>query len=259
MFFPAATVCCVVTGASRGLGREIASQLAQLSCDRMDLVLTARSESDLLSLVHDIEEHACQERVKTHVVAGSLENKDTLDQIREVLQKLATDVKYDQAALVHNAGSLDDPSKLLSQYGVQSLDTLNSYFCLNVTSFICLTSVFLTAFPVTVTGSRLLVNISSLAGVQALKGMSVYGSGKAARDALVRSLAHEQPDVRCISYAPGPLQTDMADTLRAKGYLKDFFENRDNLLQPKTTVAKLIRILQENSYENGTHIDFFDE
>ena len=254
-FFPGRNAACIITGASRGLGRAIAKQFAALAIDRMDLILTARTESDLISLRDEITQQVPQ--VKVHIVIGSLERQETIASIEDEMRKLAEEEVFDQVVLIHNAGSLNDPERLVAQNNTQLMEELNKYFCLNVTSFICLTASFMSAFPDV--QNRVIVNISSLAGLQALKGMSVYGSAKAARDSVIRSIAHENPDIRCISYAPGPLATEMAVILSQKGYLKEFFENKNNLLHPETTVKKLIQLLQENTFENGAHIDVYDQ
>jgi sepiapterin reductase len=251
--FPGKRVCCVITGASRGLGRELGKQFARLPVDHMDLLLTARTESDLKTLKDEIE---LETKARVVIVSGSLDNSGTLTAIEEQMKQLADSSVMDQVILIHNAGSLGDPRRLVVDQKIQVFDELEKYFSLNVTSFICLTSAFLTAFEKVV--NKTIINISSLASLQAMKGMAVYSSGKAARDAVIRSIAHENPDVRCISYAPGPLETRMADELRANSYLKDFFENKLNLLTPETTVNKLIELLKKNEYENGAHVDFYD-
>lgn len=254
-FFPASKVLCVLTGASRGFGRTIATRFARLPVTRLHFILTARSEADLLSLKHLLEEGSPS--VTADVVVGSLGEKETLDRMHEQMVTCSGTEAWDQVLMVHNAGSLHDPSLLLQQLDRQSFDDLNQYFALNVTSLICLTSSFLTVFAGV--GKKLLVNISSLASVQAMRGLAVYGSGKAARDSLIRSIAAENLDVRCISYAPGPMDTDMAQTLRTDSYLKEFFENSENILKPETSVEKLIHILTKNEFQNGAHVDFYED
>ena len=81
-------------------------------------------------------------------------------------------------------------------------------------------------------------------------------SGKASRDAFFRSVALENESVKVLSYAPGPLQTDMVEILRNDGYLKEEFKNMD-VLKPETTAEKLIEILENNKFSSGDHIDYY--
>lgn len=58
------------------------------------------------------------------------------------------------------------------------------------------------------------VNVSSVGGVLAMPGRSLYGASKAALNSLTRSLAHElAPDVRVNAVLPGPVETPMYDDL----------------------------------------------
>ena len=81
---------------------------------------------------------------------------------------------------------------------------------------------------------------------------------KAARDQFFKSVALEDPATRVLSYAPGPLKTDMAMVLANRGHLTDFFQNQDNLLDPEDSAERMIQILENDNYDNGAHIDYFD-
>lgn len=88
--------------------------------------------------------------------------------------------------------------------------------------------------------------------------MIVCLAGKAARDAFFRSVALEHPDIRVLNYAPGPVRTEMADTLRTNSFMQEFFEKDENVLKPEDTVAKLVTILDANTFISGSHVDYFD-
>lgn len=83
-------------------------------------------------------------------------------------------------------------------------------------------------------------------------------AGKAARDAYFRSVALERPEVRVLNYAPGPVDTAMADTLKSSSYLQEFYANESNILTTEQTVAKLIKIFTRNTFVNGAHVDYYD-
>lgn len=83
---------------------------------------------------------------------------------------------------------------------------VNSYWALNLTSTLCLTTCILKAFPASPNLSRTVVNVSSLCALQPFKGWALYCAGKAARDMMFQVLAAEEPSVRVLSYAPGRWQ-----------------------------------------------------
>lgn len=53
------------------------------------------------------------------------------------------------------------------------------------------------------------VHISSLCGVQPFKTWGLYCSAKAARNMFFKTMAVEEPNIRVLNYAPGPLDNDM--------------------------------------------------
>lgn len=81
---------------------------------------------------------------------------------------------------------------------------------------------------------------------------------KAARDAFFRSVSLECPEVKCLSYAPGILNTNMAETLKKEGYNKEVYNISSNVLEPIHSAEKMIKILEENLFHNGDHIDYYD-
>lgn len=75
----------------------------------------------------------------------------------------------------------------------------------------------------------------------------------------------ENPDVNVLSYAPGPVETDMFHTVcenmvdpEAK---KKFNELRTmkTVLTPEQTVNRLVQILRECKYKSADHVDYYDE
>uniref|UniRef100_A0A8D2QDF3 Sepiapterin reductase n=1 Tax=Zonotrichia albicollis TaxID=44394 RepID=A0A8D2QDF3_ZONAL len=93
---------------------------------------------------------------------------------------------------------------------------INSYFSFNISSALCLTSTALRAFGARPGCSRTVVNISSLCALEPFPSWALYCSGKAARDMMFRVLALEEPGVRVLNYAPGPLDTDMQLLARSR-------------------------------------------
>ena len=68
--------------------------------------------------------------------------------------------------------------------------------------------------------------------------------------------------IKSLNYAPGPLETSMTESLTSStGLQKDlqsFFQQKQNLLDPKDSALKLLQLLDSNDFENGAHVDYYD-
>nr|XP_009942172.1 PREDICTED: sepiapterin reductase [Opisthocomus hoazin] len=159
-------------------------------------------------------------------------------------------------------GSLGDISKTFLD--LTDPDEINSYFAFNVTSALCLTSGALRAFGKRPGSSRTVVNISSLCAVKPFKNWTLYCSGKASRDMMFQVLALEEPDVRVLNYAPGPLDTDMqllARTRTGDPEMRQYFQSLQEsgqLIDCSTSAQKLLNLLEEDTFPSGAHVDFYD-
>ena len=116
-----------------------------------------------------------------------------------------------------------------------------------------------------------IVNVTSLAALTPFASMGLYSAGKAARDAYHMVLAQEwaaasssssstTPPLRILSYAPGPLDTDMVRQARASPWLDPVLERNYQacLLPPRQSADVLVRLVVENDYVSGAHVDYFD-
>lgn len=71
---------------------------------------------------------------------------------------------------------------------------------------------------------------------------------------------------KTLNYAPGPLDTDMQRELRESEALHpptrewslEAFKD-GKLVTPEASAAKCVRILGEDRFESGAHLDFYDE
>uniref|UniRef100_A0A8C0FRQ6 Sepiapterin reductase n=1 Tax=Bubo bubo TaxID=30461 RepID=A0A8C0FRQ6_BUBBB len=158
--------------------------------------------------------------------------------------------------------SLGDISK--SFLDLTDPDEINSYFAFNVTSALCLTATALQAFGARPGSSRMVVNISSLCAIKPFKNWALYCSGKASRDMMFQVLALEEPDVRVLNYAPGPLDTDMQLIARTKTgdpEMRQFFQSLQEsgqLIDCTVSAQKLVNLLEEDTFPSGAHVDFYN-
>ncbi|NXY71863.1 SPRE reductase, partial [Glareola pratincola] len=254
------TAVCVLTGASRGFGRSLARLLAPRLGEGSVLLLLARSAAPLAEMAAELRGGGTGLRVE--YVAADLGCEQGLRRAAAALREVLPAAPPGRLLLVNNAGSLGDISK--SFLDLTDPDEINSYFAFNVTSALCLTSTALQAFGRRPGSSRTVVNISSLCAVKPFKNWALYCSGKASRDMMFRVLALEEPDVRVLNYAPGPLDTDMQLLARTKTgdpEMRQYFQSLQEsgqLIDCTVSAQKLVNLLEEDTFSSGAHVDFYD-
>jgi NAD(P)-dependent dehydrogenase (short-subunit alcohol dehydrogenase family) len=209
----------IVTGASRGLGRAVALDLAS---DGWDLVIDGRDSSSL-ELVRD-ELDALGSSV--HAIAGDITDEGH----RSALVDSAQDAG--SLDLVVNNASTLGPSPLpsLAHY---PLDALRRVYDVNVIAPLALVQASL---PLLQISKGTVVSVSSDASVEAYEGWGGYGSSKAALDQLHRVLALEEPDVRVYLFDPGDMRTEMHQAAFPG-------EDISDRPQPESVVPALRRLL----------------
>jgi len=184
----------VITGASSGIGREVALRLAGETRNRIYAI--ARNSEALRSLADE-----CQ---SGNIVPVTLDITGGSASLRELKNRLAAEGgRVD--ILVNNAGHLVN-----KPFGEHSEEDIASLLSVNFTAAATLTAELL---PLMGEGSHV-VNIGSMGGFQgSLKfpGLSFYSAAKGALAILTECLATEYAD-RGISFnclCPGAVQTEM--------------------------------------------------
>ncbi|KAL6097243.1 spr [Pungitius sinensis] len=253
---------CIITGASRGFGQAIAREMSRLVKPGSALILTARSVEELRALQAELaESEAGRAGLVVEYVEADLSETGGLESI-VAASKEAFSEDMDHVLLVNNAASLGDVSRYAKSF--TDMAEVDSYLSLNVSSSLCLTASVLQAFPQRPGQLRTVINISSLCAVQPFRSWVLYCTSKAARDMMFRVLAEEEPDVRVLNYAPGPLDTAMqtlarsrtADPTIRKSFSDMFAQGR--LLTCEASCTKLMKLLLEDNYTTGAHVDVFD-
>ncbi|CAK6435191.1 unnamed protein product [Pipistrellus nathusii] len=252
---------CVVTGASRGFGRVLALLLAPLLSPGSVLVLSARNDEALRRLEAELGAGRPGPRVVR--VAADLGAAAGLQRLVDAVRGLPRPEGLQRVLLINNAGTLGDVSQGFAS--LADAAEINSYWALNLTSMLCLTSSVLRAFPDSPGLSRTVVNVSSLCALQPFKGWALYCAGKAAREMMFKVLAAEEPGVRVLSYAPGPLDTDMQQSARENSLdpelrkkLQDL-KTKGELVDCRMSAQKLLDVIQKDTFTSGAHVDFYDK
>ncbi len=219
----------LVTGASRGLGRALATALAARG---WRLVLDARDGDRLAAAVAALPSPGPATGQVT-ALAG-----DVADPAHRAALADAVGDRLD--LLVHNASDLG-PSPLLPLADLP-LDAFTRVLQVNVVAPLGLTQLLLPAL--TRAGGGVLA-ISSDAAVEAYPGWGGYGSSKAALDQLTAVLAAEHPDLRVWAVDPGDMATDMQQAAFPG-------EDVSDRPAPETVVPALLRLVAER-LPSGRH------
>ncbi|RSX58760.1 SDR family NAD(P)-dependent oxidoreductase [Bifidobacterium samirii] len=202
----------LVTGASSGIGRELALLLAR---DGHDLILAARSRSRL-DAVRAVIERECGERdgrgVHVDVIAIDLSEPDAAARLHEWTRSRGRDVD----TLVNNAGFADWTDYLDADW-----DRQQRMMRLNMETLAHLCHLY--GHDMRDAGRGRILNIASVASMMAGPYMATYFATKAFVRSLSEALAHELRgtgvSVTCV--CPGPTTTGFAEAARMSG--RNFF------------------------------------
>jgi len=181
----------IITGASRGLGLALATELAARD---WALVIDAREPEALAAAASELASHTT-----VRAIAGDV----TDPAHRRALVRTAIELGGAIDAVVNNASYLGpSPQPLLAHY---PLDVVRRVYEVNVFSPMALVQ---EALPSLRPGGRI-VNVTSDAAIEAYEGWGGYGSSKAALEQLTAVLGAERPDLRVYRVDPGDLRTQM--------------------------------------------------
>jgi short-subunit dehydrogenase len=188
----------LITGASAGLGRELASAFAT---DGHDVVLVARSKSKLEELAHDLQQK--NSGVKASVIAADLGDVTAPAHVEDVAKKRGLQIDF----LVNNAG-FGSNGRFLDLDLARELQMID----VNVRALLELTHRF--AKPMVARKFGRIMNIASTAGFQPGPFMTTYYASKAFVVNFTEALAFELQGtgVSVTCHCPGATATDFAST-----------------------------------------------
>lgn len=219
----------LVTGTSTGIGRSVALDLAasgwrvfasvRKSADAKDL--QAEADGELIPLQFDVAKEASVDKA-----------------IAELGEKAGGKLH----GLVNNAGVyMGGPLELMRT------EEIEQTFAVNVTGLLLVTRACL---PMLRAAGGRIINISSISGLVAMPGVSVYAASKHAVEAITDSLRVElRPfGVKVIAVEPGGIKTPIWD----KGAARDASAREETgSAETRELYAPLVRLLEKLNSKPG--------
>ena len=214
----------LVTGAGRGIGRAVALALAR---DGARVTAVARTESDLQSLVREIE--GAGGRAVYH--AGDLRQRAACD----AAVARAVEAHGGLQVLVNNAG--------VGRHAPVAETTDEAWDEMLGTNLTAVFRLTRAALPHLARQGGHVFMVSSLAGSNAIEGMAAYCASKAALDHFARCLMLEvrQKGIKVTTVAPGSVDTGFGG--------RDGREGRDGgrdswMLRPEDVAGAVLDLLR---------------
>ena len=195
---------CLITGATGGLGKEIAKEFAKNGCN---LFLTGRNNEKLSSLKNELENDVSE--IKIDFEDADLSDADEIQKLIEKVKGAFSNIDI----LVNCAGVF--PVKLLSDSTVEDFENC---FSVNVKAAFVLCKEFSQGMISKKWGR--IVNIASSSAYAGFKNTSIYCSSKHALLGLSRSLHSElkEHNVRTLCVSPSSIKTSMGKSVIGQNY-----------------------------------------
>ena len=184
---------CLITGATGGLGKEIAKEFAKNGCN---LFLTGRNNDKLNSLKNELE----NDQIKIDFEDADLSDDSEIQKLIEKVKNTFVNIDI----LVNCAGVF--PVKLLSD---STIEDFEKCFGVNVKAAFVLCKEFSQGMISKKWGR--IINIASSGAYNGRSKTVVYRASKHALLGLSRSLHNElkEYNVRTFCVSPGPIKTPM--------------------------------------------------
>src|SRR5690625_2236568 len=222
------TKTCIITGASRGIGRATAIELSKRE-DISNFILIARTETGLQETKSMMEQN---KNIK--VYAKDLTN---YEEVQDLVQSIGN--TYKSIDMLVNVAGYANPQPLLET----EMNEVELAFHINVVSIVNITKEVVKFMKQT--GGQIL-NVASTAGSTARPGWLAYAASKAALISVSKTLSEELADYGILVYcvSPGRCATELRKILARD-------EDPSTIMQPEH-VGKVINNLMS---EGGTGLD----
>lgn len=215
----------LVTGASSGIGKEFAIQLA---AQQANLILTARTEHDLVVLAETLKaEHPS---ISIKIITADLSEQNAAQKLYAAINEMQLSVDY----LINNAG--------FGQFGEFISGNINTYhkmLTLNIIAVVELSHLLLPAMKEKDSGG--IINVASISSFQPLPYYAVYAASKAFvlsfSEALSGELLHT--NLRIMALCPGATESHFMEKANAD-------TSKMNLMPAEKVVNDALRAFAKN-------------
>ena len=221
----------VITGASRGIGKDIAIHFANLNAN---IVLISRNINDLKNLESQLKS-------KSNKIKSLQLDVSSLDDFMEATKSI--EKKFGSIdVLINNAGITKDNLILrLKESDWDSVINVNLKGCFNGIKAV---SKYMLKQK---TGK--IINISSIIGLSGNIGQANYAASKAGIIGLTKSAAKElgSRNIQVNAIAPGYIETEMTDLLKAETKINFINKIPLNKFGKVSDVSNLVLFLASNN------------
>lgn len=226
----------IITGASRGIGREIAKTLAR---EKIKVIANYyNSEKQAIELQKELK----QENIEIDIIKADVSKREDVKK----LVKFAIE-KYGKIdILVNNAG--------ISEYKLFSDETDEDWNRVINTNLYSAFAMCQEVIPNMIYNkSGCIINISSIWGLVGASLEVIYSVSKAGMDGLTKALAKElgPSNIRVNSIAPGAIDTDMNKNMTREEWKELKEEIPMERIGLPEDIAKCVKWLIEDSYTTG--------
>lgn len=226
----------LVTGASRGIGREIAYTLAKEG----NTVIANYNKSK--NMAESLKKIAKNENLNIDIYKADVSNRE---EVKEMINYILN--KYKRIdVLVNNAGI--DQEKMFQDI---TDDDWNEVIKINLYSVFCVTQEVVTNMISNKNGS--IINISSIYGLTGGSYAVAYSATKAGIDGITKSLAKElgPSNIKVNSIAPGCINTDMNSNLSDDDWNEIKSITPLGKIGQPSDIAKCVKWLVDDSFTTG--------
>lgn len=230
----------LVTGASSGVGREVAIQLSNMGAK---VVIVARREEELKNTMAIMKSNDHKYRV-----LDLADYNAVITMIKEIVSQNGE--KFDYVA--HCAGvAVPVPLRSISIENITQMFSINTFSFMAILKCVAQKRLF--------NDGGAVVGISSCVGVYGQAANSVYGASKGAMDAFMKSAAKElRPrGIRVNTICPCGIKTEMLANQVVKGIDGDSVDALpDYLMLPEKVASIVVALLSDSMrYISGVAID----
>lgn len=226
----------IVTGASKGIGREIASQLA-----RSGIQVVAnynQSEKEAIKLKEDLK----NEKIEIDIVKADVSKREEIQNLVKFVKE-----KYQRIdILINNVG--------ISEYKLFTEETDKDWDKVINTNLYSAFAVTQEVLPTMIQQKEgCIINISSIWGIVGSSLEVLYSISKAGMNGMTKALAKEvgPSNIRVNSIAPGAIDTDMNANLSLQERVQVEEETPLGRIGKVEDIAKCVKWLIEDNFTTG--------